>query len=286
MSKTAHNAFADPKGRTGPITQGRNDLMYLMEKVYRERGFDFRGYKQSTLTRRLGRRLRARGVQTYIDYARVLDNDQTEYDRLFMDLSINVTSFFRDEVAFKALEEVVLPALITKGEKNIRIWSAGCATGEEPYSLAMLLVETLGAEATRWGITILGTEIDAKALDQARDGVFSKIQVEGIRPAWLEKYFYAGDSSFRVSAALKELVIFKEHNLVSDLPYSDLDVVLCRNVLIYLNPMPQAQMIRAFYEGLRQGGFLLLGKSEVPVGETRTLFTCIDKKAKLYRKIG
>jgi chemotaxis methyl-accepting protein methylase len=129
------------------ITEGTKGLISLMEKVYLERGFDFRGYKESTLTRRLGRRLRARGVQTYIDYARVLDNDQTEYDRLFMDLTINVTSFFRDEVAFNALEEVVLPALITKGETNIRIWSAGCATGEEPYSIAMLLMECLHWES-------------------------------------------------------------------------------------------------------------------------------------------
>jgi len=286
MSKTADNAFADHKRSADPITGESKGLISLMEKIYRERGFDFRGYKETTLTRRLGRRLRARGVQSYIDYARVLDNDQTEYDRLFNDLTINVTSFFRDELAFNSLENVVLPAFTQKGEKNIRIWSAGCATGEEPYSLAMLLVETLGAEASHWGITILGSDIDAKALDQARDGVFSKIQVEGIRPTWLEKHFYAGDSSFRVSPALKELVIFKEHNLVSDPPYSGLDLVVCRNVLIYLNPLPQAQMIEGFYSALKQGGFLLLGKSEIPVGETRTLFNCIDKKAKVYQKVG
>jgi len=123
-------ALGHHKG-TPKFSEDRDDLINLKEKVYRERGFDFRGYKETTLTRRLARRLRARGVQTYIDYARVLDNDQTEYDRLFMGLTINVTSFFRDVVAFKALEKVVLPALITKGEKNIRIWSAGCATGDE-----------------------------------------------------------------------------------------------------------------------------------------------------------
>lgn len=286
MSKTAHYVLTDDNRSTGPITEGRKGLNCLMEKVYRERGFDFRGYKESTLTRRLGRRLRARGVQTYIDYARILDNDQTEYDRLFMDLTINVTNFFRDVVAFKALEEVVLPALITKGETNIRIWSAGCATGEEPYSIAILLMECLDWESGPREVSILATDIDTKALQRAREGFFTTKEVEGIRPAWLGRYFIPEGGGFCVKPALKQLVIFEEHNLVSDPPYSGLDLIVCRNVLIYLNPMPQAQMIKGFYSALKQGGFLLLGKSEVPVGETRTLFNCIDKKAKLYQKAG
>jgi len=286
MSKTAQYVLTDDNRSTGPITEGRKALNCLMEKVYRERGFDFRGYKESTLTRRLGRRLRARGVQTYIDYARVLDSDQTEYDRLFMDLTINVTSFFRDVVAFKALEEVVLPALITKGETNIRIWSAGCATGEEPYSIAILLMECLDWESGLREVSILATDIDTKALQRAREGLFTPKEVEGIRPALLKRHFCAEGGGFRVKPALKHLVIFEEHNLVSDPPYSGLDLVVCRNVLIYLNPMPQAQMIKGFYSALEQGGFLLLGKSEIPVGETGRLFRCIHKKAKLYQKAG
>jgi len=286
VSKTAQYVLTDHKGSTDPITEGSKGLISLMEKVYLERGFDFRGYKKSTLTRRLGRRLRARGVQTYIDYSRVLDNDQTEYDRLFNDLTINVTSFFRDVVAFKALEEVVLPALITKGETNIRIWSAGCATGEEPYSIAMLLMECLDWESGSREIFILATDIDTKALQRAQEGLFTPKEVEGIRPALLKRHFCAEGGGFRVKPALKQLVIFEEHNLVSDAPYSGLDLVVCRNVLIYLNPLPQAQMIEGFYSALKQGGFLLLGKSEIPVGETRTLFNCIDKKAKVYQKVG
>jgi len=271
-------------GSQGPITESTRGLISLMEKVYRERGFDFRGYKETTLTRRVTRRLRARGVQTYADYARVLDDDQTEYDRLFNDLTINVTSFFRDEIAFKALEEVALPALITKGETNIRIWSAGCATGEEPYSIGMSLMGFLDRDIGLWNVSILATDIDTKALERAREGFFTTKEVEGIRPAWLGRYFIPEGGGFCVKPALKQLVIFEEHNLVSDAPYSRLDLVVCRNVLIYLNPMPQAQMIKGFYEGLKERGFLLLGKSEIPVGEARTLFNCIDKKAKLYQK--
>jgi chemotaxis methyl-accepting protein methylase len=287
MSKTApYEAFAGHKIATETTTGGHKELICLMEKIYGERGFDFRGYKETTLTRRLGRRLRARGVHTYTDYAGILDNDQTEYDRLFMDLTINVTSFFRDVVAFKALEEVVLPALITKGETNIRIWSAGCATGEEPYSIAILLMEYPDMDNGPRHASVLATDIDSKALEQAREGFFTPKEVEGIRPAWLERYFCAEGGGFRVKPALKILVTFEQHNLVIDPPYSGLDLIVCRNVLIYLNPMPQTQMIKGFYSALKQGGFLLLGKSEVPVGETRTLFNCLDKKAKVYQKEG
>ncbi|MGA9348761.1 MAG: protein-glutamate O-methyltransferase CheR [Anaerolineae bacterium] len=260
------------------------DMQHLLEKVYRERGFDFREYKESTLTRRLARRLHARGAETYADYARVLDQDPTEYEKLFNDLTINVTSFFRDDVAFKALEEVVLPVLTGRGAKNIRIWSAGCATGEEPYSIGVLLLEILGPEINLWDVTILATGIDAKTLDRAREGVFGPKEVEGIRPAWLKRYFVAEDQAFRVQPALRQLVTFEEHNLVSDPPYHDLDLVVCRNVLIYFTPTLQTRVLKGFHEGLKAGSFLLLGKAEVPMGETKGLFHCVDSKAKLYQK--
>lgn len=259
-----------------------------MEKIYRERGLDFRKYKESTLTRRLNRRLRARGAKTYLEYARILDNDKTECDRLFNDLSINVTSFFRDEVAFKALEDMVLPALIGRGNgaspSPLRIWSAGCATGEEAYSVAMLLLERLGEKIDLWDITILGTDIDGRALDQAREGSFTSSDVGGIPPAWRDMYFDHENKTFRAQAALRQLVTFEAHNLAGDPPYHGLDLVVCRNVLIYFNPDLQSRVLEGFYEGLKKGGFLLLGKSEVPVGETRQLFRCVDKKAKLYQK--
>ena len=286
------------------MTENHKGLQCLLEKVYRERGFDFREYKESTLTRRLARRLHARGAETYADYAGILDQDPTEYDRLFNDLTINVTSFFRDDVAFNALEEVVLPALIGRqtGEPRgggapaplhlrtpaplLRIWSAGCATGEEPYSIAMLLLERLGQDIGCWDVSILATDVDAKALGRAHEEVFGPRDVEGIRPAWLERYFVAEGEAFRVRPALRQLVTFEVHNLVSDPPYRDLDLVVCRNVLIYFAPPLQTRVLKGFHEGLREGGFLLLGKAEVPVGETRGLFQCVDRKAKLYRKAG
>jgi chemotaxis methyl-accepting protein methylase len=266
------------------------ELQCLLEKIYRERGFDFREYKETTVTRRLRRRLRARAVLTYSDYGRVLDQDTCEYSKLFDDLTINVTSFFRDEVAFKALEEAVLPALIGEYNRDVdmrgclRIWSAGCATGQEPYSLTMLLLEMLGQEIRSWDITIWATDIDDKALQRAQEGVFTAKDVEGIRPVWLNRYFVSEGNGFHVQSVLKELVAFQSHNLVSDPPYHDLDLVVCRNVLIYFTPALQTRVLGGFHEGLKEDGFLLLGKAEVPVGETRELFCCVDKKAKLYRK--
>jgi chemotaxis protein methyltransferase CheR len=260
------------------------ELGRLLEKIYHERGFDLREYKETVLIRRLGRRLRARGAQTYASYARVLDQDPAEYDMLFNDLTINVTSFFRDDIAFRALGDVVLQALTARGLNNIRIWSAGCATGEEPYSIAMLLLQMLGEEIGSQEVSILATDVDAKALDCAREGRFAPKDVQGIRAAWLSRYFVPEGDGFRVRPALSRLVTFQAHNLASDPPYHDLDLVVCRNVLIYFAPTLQTRVLKSFHEGLREGGFLLLGKAEVPVGEAKALFDWVDSKAKLFRK--
>ena len=269
------------------MSDGRKELHILMEKIYRERGLDFREYKETTLTRRLCRRLGARGVKTYDDYARILDHDPVEYDKLFNDLLINVTSFFRDEVAFRTLRNVVLPALISRGAGKgqcLRIWSAGCATGEEPYSVALLLLEMLGQIISQWNITIHATDIDVEALNRARNGVFTAKEVTGIQPAWLDRYFVPKGNNFHATQALKQLVAFEVHNLVCDPPFYDLDLAVCRNVLIYFNPALQNRVLKGFHDGLRKEGFLLLGKSETPIGETAALFSCIDIKAKLFQK--
>ncbi len=265
------------------MSEGGKDLQRLLEKIYRERGFDFREYRQTMLTRRLARRLHARGADTYAKYACILDQDPTEYNRLFDDLTINVTSFFRDDIAFRALEEVVLPCLAGKGARNIRIWSAGCATGEEPYSIGILLLEMLGQEVCQWDVTILGTDIDARALGQAKEGRFSPRAVEGIRQAWLEKYFVCRADGFHIQPFLRQLVTFKEHNLVNDPPCHELDLVVCRNVLIYFEPTLQTRVLKGLHEVLKDGGFLLLGKAEALFGETKVLFDCLDSKAKLFR---
>lgn len=267
---------------------GCKELSVLMEKVFRERGWDFREYKESTLTRRLRQRLNARRVKTYTDYARILDMDPAEYDKLFDVLLIGVTSFFRDEAAFGTLRERVLPVLIKRHvgvHGGLRIWDAGCGTGEEPYSIAILLSEILGQEMSRWNITIFATDIAVGALNRARNGVFTGREVTGIQPAWLDKYFTRKNNHFSVIPVLRQLIAFSVHNLVSDPFFKDLDLVVCRNVLIYFNSALQTRVLKDFHDGLRKEGFLLLGKSEAPIGEVRALFACLDSKAKLFQKV-
>jgi chemotaxis methyl-accepting protein methylase len=158
-------------------------------------------------------------------------------------------------------------------------------TGEEPYSIAMLLPESLGQEIALWDVSILGTDIDSKALEPARDRLFGPSEVGCISPAWLDKYFLPRNGGFCVHPALKQLVTFEMHNLVSDPPYQDMDLVVCRNVLIYFNPTLQNRVLRNFHQGLRDGGFLLLGRAELPAGETKTLIDCVDAKARLFQKL-
>ncbi len=290
IGRTNDNRMTKPNRQSTIDNHQSNDqagLQQLLEKIYRERGFDFREYRKSTLTRRIGRRLHATGVVSYEQYAGILDRRPDEYTKLFDDLTINVTSFFRDEMAFRALREVALPALLDgKGgqEKDIRVWSAGCSTGEEPYSVAILLLEYLRSEAKGCKIRVLGTDVDPKVLDKARNGVFPKADVEGLGPKRLKRYFSEEREGFRVKRGLRGLVSFEEHSLLADPPCSNQDLVLCRNVLIYFSATLQVRVLKHLYKGLRRGGFLLLGKAEVPATGTRRLFQCVDKKAKLYRK--
>ncbi len=269
------------------MKEERLELQSFLEKIYREGGFDFREYKETTLKRRIGRRLRARGVDTYAGYEHVLSQDPAEYDRLFNDLTINVTSFFRDVAAFEALEKVVLPSVISRNAgtgKAIRIWNAGCATGEEPYSIAIILMEFLGRDMALWDITVMATDIDGRALKQAEDGIFNSGAVKGIQTPWLEKYFLQEKSGFRVQPVLRKSVIFERHDLTGDPPYRNLDLTVCRNVLIYFESPLQTRVFTAFHEGMKDGAFLLLGKSEMPATTTKPMFDCVDTTAKLFRK--
>ncbi|MDI6795110.1 MAG: protein-glutamate O-methyltransferase CheR [bacterium] len=165
------------------------------------------------------------------------------------------------------------------------MWSAACATGEEPYSVAILLLEMLGPKIDSWKVNIIATDIDIKALNRAEEGAFTLKQVEGIQPALLKNYFVQENNSFSVKPEVRQLVTFKVHNLAGDPPYQDLDLVICRNVIIYFISTLQSRMLTGFHEGLKKGGFLLLGKAEVLIGEMRRMFECLDIKAKLYRKI-
>ena len=265
------------------VVKDEKELLQLMDRIYHERGFDFRGYSKTTLARRIGRRMHACGVNTYSDYARVLDQDPDENDRLFNDITINVTSFFRDKAAFKALERLIVVMLNQRSDKKLRIWSAGCATGEEPFTIAMLLMNLLDRDPSS-RCTIIATDIDNNALEHGREGKFKPHSVHEVPPLWRDRYFIREKDGFRIKPALRDLVSFELHNLVNDPHYGDLDIVVCRNVIIYFNLTVQMQVINKVYRSLRDGGHLLLGRYEMLHKEARKNFSCVDFDARLYRK--
>ena len=260
-------------------------LRALLDTIYDARGFDFRGYAKTSIARRLRRRLDARGCRSYADYQTVLREDPAEYDRLFDEVTINVTSFFRNRAAFRALEQAIAALLALSDKRPFRIWSAGCATGEEAYSLSMLLQRLL-PEAAPEEATVLATDIDATAIERARQGTYDPATVEALPERWVRRFFRPAGAGYRPRSAVRARVRFEQHNLVADPPPQGLDVVVCRNVLIYFTLPLQMKVIEKLHRGLEDGGYLLIGRYEMLLREARRLFECVDFDSRLYRKKG
>ncbi len=261
------------------------ELKTLLHKIYDERGMDFRDYKQSSLVRRLQKRLDAFGIASYKDYMKILDRDRDEYNRLFETLLINVTEFFRDPEAWEALDREVLAEIIASKEKgdSIRIWSAGCATGEEPYTIAILLAEKLGPPINDYNIRIYATDIDDSALVEARKGLFSEDKVKNLKPELVAKYFTRENNFYRINRNIRQLVIFGKQNLATDAPISHIDLLVCRNVLIYFNSDLQSKLLLRFHYALNRYGYTFFGKSESMLVGSK-LFKIIDKKWRIFQK--
>ncbi|MBI1870690.1 MAG: protein-glutamate O-methyltransferase CheR [Chlamydiae bacterium] len=255
----------------------------VLEKVYRERGFDFRQYKEASLRRRMQKRLYALKAESYQDYIMRLDADSLEYDRLIDVLLINVTEFFRDEEAFEIIKNKVLPYII-KGKTKLKIGSSGCASGEEVYSIAILLDEALGDKRDSFEISIYGTDIDRDSLTKAKEGIYRPQTVKGkMTDEILEKYFDKGET-LKVKDSIKKNCHFMVHDLVLDKPLSEMDLILCRNVLIYFEKPLQEKIYMDFYHALNSEGYLFLGKAESLIGPARERFSVIDKRWKIYQK--
>ncbi|EGK83830.1 signal transduction histidine kinase with CheB and CheR activity [Microcoleus vaginatus FGP-2] len=248
-------------------------------------GVDFTHYKQTTLNRRMQRRMLLYKLERIEDYAEYLQDTPTEVTALYHDIFIHVTSFFRDPESFEALSSNVFPEIVKhKSSKTpIRIWVAGCSTGEEAYSIAICLLEFLGDRATNLPIQIYATDISENAIAQARHGFYTPAQVADISPQRLHRFFVQVEGGYQIAQPVRELCVFAKHNLISDPPFSRMDLITCRNVLIYLGPALQKKLLPIFHYGLRPTGFLLLGTSET-VGDFSELFTVLDKKNKIYTK--
>ena len=247
-------------------------------------GVDFSAYKMGTAQRRLERRMHVNQIASLGDYLRDLQANPHEVDALFGELLIGVTSFFRDPLAFEALAQA-LPAVLDGRPDGspVRVWVAGCSTGEEAYSIAIVLREYLAARGASLNVQVFGTDVDPRAIETARTGFYPSGIVNDVTPARLERFFLEEDAGYRVRKEVRDLVVFAAHNVLGDPPFSKLDVLSCRNVLIYLESAAQARLLRLFHRALNPGGLIFLGPSE-SVEEGRDLYTVLDRKWKVFRR--
>jgi len=259
-------------------------LKKLLMRVKQQTRIDFGGYKEGTLWRRIERRMAARHVSELDDYLALVEADPGELDHLCKDILISVTSFFRDPEAFAALRNTLQTILATKqlGDE-IRIWVAGCATGEEAYSIAIHLADLLGPNLSQFRVQIFATDLDLGALAVARRGGYPETALTGLDPALVARHFTPTGNRFDVSRTLRDMVVIARQDLVQDPPFLRLDLVSCRNVLIYFQNELQAKVLSTFHYGLRTGGYLFLGKSE-GIFQQEGLFEVSDKTARIYRR--
>ena len=250
-------------------------------------GHDFSHYKPSTVFRRIERRMAVHQLETVSAYVKYLQQTPAEIEALFRDLLIGVTNFFRDPDAFAALESQVIPKLFAGKAVGsaVRVWSAGCSTGEEAYSLAILLVERIEALKQSYSVQVFATDIDSRAIATARLGIFPLSIAADISPERLARFFTldAGGHAYRIHKNIRDLLVFSEQDLIKDPPFSNLDLISCRNLLIYLDADLQKKLIPLFHYALKPTGRLFLGSSE-GVGEFDRLFAAVDRKAKLYQR--
>jgi len=250
-------------------------------------GHDFSQYKPSTICRRIERRMAVHQLYSIDLYVNHLQQTPTEVEALFRDLLIGVTNFFRDPEAFKVLQEQVIPLLFSGKPAGgaVRVWSTGCSTGEEAYSLAILLVEQMEALKQTYTVQVFATDIDSRAIATARAGVYPASISADISPERLARFFTLepGGQSYRIHKGIRDLLVFSDQDMVKDPPFSKLDLISCRNLLIYLDAELQKKLIPLFYYALNANGYLFLGTSE-GVGEFDNLFAVMERKAKLYRR--
>jgi len=259
-------------------------LKQLLMKVRQHTKVDLAGYKENTVWRRIERRMAANRFTELQDYLHYVEANPEELERLYKDVLISVTSFFRDKTAFGVLNKLLLGVVKEKRPGDeIRIWVAGCATGEEAYSIAILLREHAGPAMSNLRMQIFATDLDLNAMAIARKGVYSSAAVSGLDPALLARYFAPKGDAFEVSKALREMVVFARQDLVQDPPFLRLDLVSCRNVLIYFQSELQAKILSVFHYSLRPEGHLFLGKSE-NVYQQEGLFQPLHKEAKIFRR--
>jgi chemotaxis methyl-accepting protein methylase len=267
----------------------RGDLTRLLDKVRDRRGIDLTQYRFRYLERRIGSRLGALGLSTYRQYASYLDGHPEEYARLLNALTISVTQFFRDPSVFEYLRATVLPSIIKekrrRAQRTVRVWSAGCATGEEAYSLGMCATEAAAASGGPIAVRVTATDIDREALARARLAEYPVAQLEQVPKRYRERYVELAGDVFRIVPEVAQAVRFQYLDLFEGrLPYA-VDLVVCRNVFIYLSREQQERLLRRFWETLGRGGYLVLGRSERLAPALADRFALAEPRERVYRRV-
>jgi two-component system, chemotaxis family, CheB/CheR fusion protein len=262
------------------------DFEALLDYVKRSRGFDFTGYKRSSLMRRVSKRMQTVNIETYGDYLDYLEVHPEEFSHLFNTLLINVTAFFRDRPAWDYISSEIIPRIAARKEpgEQIRVWSAGCASGQEAYTAAMAIAHVIGIEQFQERVKIYATDMDEDALNQARQAVYSARDMAGLSPEQIEFFFEQNENRYTFRKDLRRSVIFGRHDLIQDAPISKIDLLICRNTLMYFNAETQARILARFHFALGEGGFLFLGKAEMLLTHANT-FTPVDLKRRIFTKV-
>jgi chemotaxis protein methyltransferase CheR len=268
-----------------PLEGDEEGLSTLLSKIERDRGFNCQFYKQKCLRRRLAVRMRARGRHTFGEYAALLDEDPAEYEHLLDTLTINVTKFYRNPETWEAFRAQVVPHLFER-PGPIRIWSAGAASGEEAYTVNMILhewAEAHGRTAELARVEIVGTDIDRRSLEAARRGEYPDLSFTDLPPEMRERWFTPGPP-LRIRPEAQAGVTFEQRDLISGEPLKGMNLILCRNVVIYFDREIQERLYTAFHDSLVPGGFLVMGKVETLIGEARLRFRPVNNRERIFRK--
>ena len=263
---------------------GDAEFESLLAYLKRSRGFDFGAYKSVGLMRRVQKRFPQVGVHGFGDYLDYLEVHPQEFSELFNTIQINVTGFFRDPQTWDFLRSDVVPALTPRLEQGIRVWSCGCASGEEAYTLAMVLAEEFGRAAFRDHVKVYATDVDDDALEQARLAAYTTRQVQDLPEGLLSKYFDRTPRGYTFDKELRRSVIFGRNDLIQDAPISRLDLLVCRNTLMYFNAEAQSRILSRFHFALNDEGYLFLGKAELLLTHSHQ-FTPVDTKRRIFRKV-
>ena len=275
--------------KPGPEVVYRGDLSKLIRLVEEQRGLDLDQYRRAYVERRVAARLRALNLHTYRQYQRHLLQDPDEFARLVDTLTINVTDFFRDPPVYELFRTKVVPEIVARKkagrQRTIRVWSAGCATGEEPYSLAMCFLSALGPDVSAFMLSVIGTDLDPNALARAAKGEYDVAKLSHIPKADQVRYLDVTDGTFRFRPEVTTHVKFRRLNLFTDEPIKVVDVIFCRNVFIYFTREQQAKVIDGFTRGLARSGYLVLGRSEKMAPGLMGRFELVSGRDRIYRRL-